>query len=208
MVKEVLVVDYGMGNLFSIRKVVERLGFACTISRDPDEIRSANKLILPGVGHFGKAMQHLQEGRLIDPLQEAVLNRKTPVLGICLGMQLMASYSEEGGAEGLGWFDARVVRFRISNTDLYKVPHMGWNTLLPEKPSSRLLKGIDAQDEFYFVHSYHVETGIQGDILTKTSYEYQFVSAIEKDNIFGVQFHPEKSHQAGETMLNNFLTSI
>ena len=208
MVKEALIVDYGMGNLFSIRKVVERLGFSCAISREPDAIRQAGKLILPGVGHFGKAMQNLESAGLIEPLQEAVLAKKTPVLGICLGMQLMAAFSEEGNARGLGWFDAQVVRFRIRNKELYKVPHMGWNTLSHEKPSSPLLKGIGPEDEFYFVHSYHVETKIPSDILSMTPYEYQFVSAIEKENIFGVQFHPEKSHGAGERMLNNFLTSI
>ncbi|HEX4877933.1 MAG TPA: imidazole glycerol phosphate synthase subunit HisH [Chitinophagaceae bacterium] len=205
MAKEVLIVDYGMGNLFSIRKVAERLGYQCTISHSPEEIRRAAKLILPGVGHFGKAMQNLEQTGLIEVLHEAVLVKKTPVLGICLGMQLMASFSEEGDARGLGWFDARVERFRITNTDLYKVPHMGWNTLTHEKPASPLLQGITTADEFYFVHSYHITTNIAEDALTKTPYEYLFVSSIEKANIFGVQFHPEKSHTAGEKMLRNFL---
>lgn len=206
MNKEILIVDYGMGNLFSIRKVTERLGFTCIISNSPDEILQARKLILPGVGHFGKAMQNLESARLIEVLQEAVQVKKTPVLGICLGMQLMAGYSEEGNARGLGWFDARVEKFRITNTGMYKVPHMGWNTLTHEKPASLLLKDISLTDEFYFVHSYHITTDVTNDILTKTPYEYLFVSSIEKENIFGVQFHPEKSHTAGEKMLRNFLT--
>jgi glutamine amidotransferase len=205
MVKEILVVNYGMGNLFSIRKVTERLGFTCNISDSPDEILNARQIILPGVGHFGKAMQNLETAGLTNALHEAVLVKKIPVLGICLGMQLMAAHSEEGDAAGLGWFDANVMKFRITNKDMYKVPHMGWNTLTHEKPPSPLLQGIELRDEFYFVHSYHISTSVPEDIMTKTPYENLFVSAIEKENIFGVQFHPEKSHTAGEKMLRNFL---
>jgi glutamine amidotransferase len=205
MSKEILVVNYGMGNLYSIRKVTERLGFTCNISDSPDEILNARQIILPGVGHFGKAMQNLEAAGLTNALHEAVIVKKTPVLGICLGMQLMAAYSEEGDAAGLGWFDANVMKFRITNKDMYKVPHMGWNTLTHEKPPSPLLQGIELRDEFYFVHSYHISTSVQDDVTTKTPYEYLFVSAIEKENIFGVQFHPEKSHTAGEKMLRNFL---
>lgn len=206
MAGEILIVDYGMGNLFSIRKVVERLGFTCSISGSYQEIKQAGKLILPGVGHFGKAMQNLQQSNLVDVLNESVLVKKTPVLGICLGMQLMASYSEEGDVKGLNWFDARVVKFQISNTSLYKVPHMGWNTISDEQPACPILKDLKEDDEFYFVHSYHAVTDNPAEVLSETSYEYKFVSALVKDNIVGVQFHPEKSHRAGEQLIKNFLT--
>jgi glutamine amidotransferase len=205
MAKEVLIIDYGMGNLFSIRKVIERLGFSCKVSDSSQDILKASRLILPGVGHFGKAMQNLQETNLVDSLNESVLVKKTPVLGICLGMQLMASHSEEGDVNGLNWFDARVEKFQIKDTSLYKVPHMGWNTITHEQPGSVILRNLNIDDEFYFVHSYHIVANNPADILTKTSYEYLFVSSFEKDNIAGVQFHPEKSHRAGEQLIKNFL---
>ena len=194
-----------MGNLFSIRKVIERLGFSCRVSRLYEDISKADRLILPGGGHFGKAMQNLQEAHLVEALNEAVLVKQIPVLGICLGMQLMASHSEEGDVAGLGWFDASVIKFRIHNPGLYKVPHMGWNTISHEIPASRILKDLQPDDAFYFVHSYHVLANRASDILTMTSYEYPFVSSIEKDHITGVQFHPEKSHRAGEQLIKNFL---
>jgi glutamine amidotransferase len=207
MKDDVIIVDYGMGNLFSVRKLIERIGFSCKISKLPQDIKNARKIILPGVGHFGKAMSNLKAANLIDELNEAVLVEKTPVLGICLGMQLMASHSEEGDACGLNWFDAKVVRFKIKGTDTFKVPHMGWNTITHEKPGSYIFNKIEDDDEFYFVHSYHVTTEQPDDILTKTSYEYAFVSSIVKDNIVGFQFHPEKSHKAGEQLIKNFLSN-
>ena len=207
MKDEIIIVNYGMGNLFSIRKVMERIGFSCKMSDSYHDIKNACKIILPGVGHFGKAMSNLRQANLVDELNEAVLVKKTPVLGICLGMQLMASHSEEGDACGLNWFDAKVTRFRIENKEMYKVPHIGWNTITHETPDSSVLKKIEANDEFYFVHSYHVVTNEPADVLTKTPYEHTFVSSIEKDNIIGVQFHPEKSHKAGEQLIKNFLST-
>jgi glutamine amidotransferase len=207
MKNDIIIVDYGMGNLFSVRKVIERIGFTCKISNDPTEIKNAHKIILPGVGHFGKAMSNLKEKHLIDELHEAALVKKTPILGICLGMQLMASHSEEGDVAGLGWFDADVVKFDIRSKDKFKVPHMGWNTISHENPHSCILNKIEETDEFYFVHSYHVVTKKQDDVLSKTPYEYTFVSSIEKNHITGVQFHPEKSHMAGEQLIKNFLSN-
>lgn len=203
--KEILVIDYGMGNLFSIRKVLERLGYGCHISDSYQDIRKASKLILPGVGHFGKAMQNLQQKNLIDELNESVLIRKTPVLGICLGMQLFATSSEEGEANGLNWIKGKVVKFGIKQPAIYKVPHVGWNTLTHEKEYSFLLNGLNTTDKFYFVHSFHFADNEESETLTKTNYEYSFVSSVQKDNITGVQFHPEKSHKAGEQMISNFL---
>ncbi len=207
MKSDIVIVDYGMGNLFSIVKVIERLGHTCKVTGGFTEIRNASKIILPGVGHFGKAMDNLKQANLVDELNEAVLVKKIPVLGICLGMQLMATHSEEGDSTGLNWIDAEVVKFRMQKPEIYKVPHVGWNTLSHEKENSFLLKGLDKEDKFYFVHSFHFSANKSSDILSKTDYEYSFVSAVQKENITGVQFHPEKSHKAGEQMISNFLKS-
>ena len=200
----VLIVDYGMGNIRSIQRRLRQAGAICTVSPKPEDILRAEKLILPGVGHFKRAMQNLQSFGMLDALNEAVLQRKTPVLGICLGMQLMARHSEEGDANGLSWFDGTVVRFRIKDHLRYKVPHMGWNQIVQKKEST-LLNGVPENSEFYFVHSFHFQANDAADVLAETNYSYPFVSAIEKENIFGVQFHPEKSHEAGIILLKNFI---
>ncbi|HON19570.1 MAG TPA: imidazole glycerol phosphate synthase subunit HisH [Salinivirgaceae bacterium] len=202
---KLVIVDYGMGNLFSVYKSFNRLKVDVRASQEKDVIASADKLILPGVGNFGMAMKNLQRLNLQDVLNEFVLVKKRPVLGICLGMQLMTQYSEEGDSEGLGWFDAKVVRFRINNPQKFRVPHMGWNSIRVAKESP-LLKGIDSESEFYFVHSYHTVVSNTDDVLCTTVYESEFCSAIAKENIFGVQFHPEKSHDAGIQLLKNFIT--
>jgi glutamine amidotransferase len=204
MSNTIAIVDYGMGNLFSIQKKLHRLNITPTITSDPQEIRNAKKIILPGVGHFCKAMEQIDQLGLFDVLNHAVLVDKKPILGICLGMQLMANRSEGGNCSGFGWFNAEVVRFRIQETAKFKVPHMGWNTITHEKKSP-LLDGISEGSEFYFVHSYHVVAHHSGDVLCKTQYEQEFCSALERENVFGVQFHPEKSHDMGQRMLKNFV---
>lgn len=204
MPNQIVIIDYGMGNLHSVKKKLMRLNVNVIISSNPKDIGSADKIILPGVGHFGKAMESLNALHLIDVLNEQVLIKKKPILGICLGMQLMANKSEEGNVQGLGWFDADVVKFKIEDTLKYKVPHTGWNQIEIVKESA-LMKNVPNMSEFYFVHSYHFETKNDNDILNETEYEDRFVSAIEKENIFGVQFHPEKSHDVGELLLKNFI---
>lgn len=199
-----VIVDYGTGNLNSIKRTLGRMGIECRISASAEDVERADKIILPGVGHFGRAMSSLNELGLFDALNESVLIRKKPILGICLGMELMAKTSEEGNAEGLGWLDARTIRFVIPEGGRYKVPHMGWNEITASK-DSRLLKGVDDNDEFYFAHSYHLELDHASDILAETEYGIKFPSAVEKDNIFGVQFHPEKSRDAGPRLLMNFM---
>ena len=201
---KIVIVDYGTGNLNSVHKSLDRLGVDSIISSDPNDIDSADKLILPGVGHFGNAMANLRELNLLDALHEAVLVKQKPILGICLGMELMANRSEEGNAAGLGWIDAEMIRFNISNKKRYKVPHIGWNKIWIKK-NSLLMKNVSESSEFYFVHSYHLKINNQSDILNETQYELIYPSAIEKDNIFGVQYHPEKSHDAGEQLLRNFV---
>ena len=137
-------------------------------------------------------------------MNEEVLEKKKPIMGICLGMHLMTKFSEEGSAEGLGWFDAQVIRFNVKDTLNYKVPHVGWNTISCMKPSL-LMDGLSANPEFYFVHAYHAVSNNDDEVLATTTYGYDFVSAFEKRNIFGLQFHPEKSHDKGEKLLANFL---
>ncbi len=203
MAPRVAIVDYGMGNLHSVSRKFERMGVHSQVTSDPGELLQADKLILPGVGHFGKAMEHLVGMGLAPALHEAVLVRGTPILGICLGMQLFASRSEEGSAEGLGWIDADVVRFAIGDRRL-KVPHMGWNSLHVARPSE-LLDGVTEQTEFYFVHAYHMVCRDVGDVICETEYGYPFASVVHRGNVYGVQFHPEKSHDSGEALLRNFL---
>ena len=205
MNEPVTIVDYGMGNIQSVRKTLSLVGVSSVVSSDPDVIISAKRLVLPGVGHFGKAMGNLRSRGLTEALDEAVLKKKIPILGICLGMQLMAQYGSEGAEEGLGWFDGSVVRFEVQDELRYKVPHMGWNQAQQAKPSA-LLNSIDQLSEFYFLHSYHYVTETPDEVLMNTSYSYNFVSAIEKKNMYGCQFHPEKSHECGQHLLKNFAT--
>jgi glutamine amidotransferase len=200
----VAIVDYGMGNLHSVKRKLDRIGVRAQVTAEPSELVRADKLLLPGVGHFGKAMEHLVQLGLVPALREAVLVRKTPILGICLGMQLFARRSEEGGAEGLGWIDADVTRFGIADTRRFKVPQMGWNGVRVAR-SSPLLEGVTEQTEFYFVHAYHMICRDSKDVLCDTDYGYAFASVVQRENIYGVQFHPEKSHDAGESLLRNFL---
>ena len=204
MTAKIFIPDYGTVNLNSILRVFERLSVELTVSLNPTDITNATKIVLPGVGHFDTAMESLERLGFVDALNEAVLERKVPVLGICLGMEVMATGSEEGVRPGLGWIDNRAIRFRVDDPSHYKVPHMGWNTLSARHPS-RLLDGVDAAAEFYFAHAYHLELNDSADTLAETEYESAFPSVIEKENIFGVQFHPEKSYDAGMRILRNFV---
>ena len=203
MPTKVAIVDYGTGNLHSVKRNLDRMNVSSVVSSDPDAILSSDKIILPGVGHFDTAMSKLAELNLIDPLNEAVLIRHKPILGICLGMEVMAKRSEEGTAAGLGWFDADTVRFQISNQLRYKVPHIGWNQVNFKK-QSLLMNKIPDGSEFYFVHSYYLKLADRSDILCESTYENDYPSAVEKGNIFGVQYHPEKSHDVGAQLLRNF----
>lgn len=201
---KIVIVDYGMGNLFSVRKKLYRLHANAVVSSSPSEIAGADKIILPGVGHFQKAMENLVSSHLMETIQESVLVKKKPILGICLGMQLMAKKSEEGNVGGMGWFDAEVVRFSVQDTLKNKIPHMGWNQISIVKDSA-LMKNIPNLSEFYFVHSFHFKSYNKNDVLNVTDYDYNFVSAVEKENIFGVQYHPEKSHDVGAQLLKNYI---
>ncbi len=200
----IAIIDYGMGNLHSVYKKLMELGAKPLLATTKKEVLEADKIILPGVGHFEKAIQNLKQQGIYDSLNEVVLHKKTPILGICLGMQLMAKGSEEGREKGFGWFDSNVERFQIENKLKYKVPQTGWNTVHIAK-ESKLLKGIADKSEFYFLHSYHFGITNGKEILTTTNFEYEFVSAVERGNIYGTQFHPEKSHSAGTQLFKNFI---
>ena len=204
MSSKIVIVDYGMGNIQSVFRKFLMVGITPVVSNDRSIIRNADKLILPGVGHFGKAMSNLEDLGLVDNLNESVLIRKTPILGICLGMQLMTNGSEEGNSTGFGWVNSEVTKFKVDNTLDYKVPHVGWNQIEILK-ESRLMKDIDNFSEFYFVHSYVCKCNDEKDILNVSNYEMQFVSAFEKGNIFGVQYHPEKSFEVGKRLINSFV---
>lgn len=204
MAEKVAIIDYGSGNHFSVQKKLSLLGFDAVATADAAIIADASKIILPGVGHFGNAMKNLQDLQLVDILNEEVITKKKPILGICLGMQLMAKSSDEGSATGLGWIDAKVVHFKIENQLKFKVPHTGWNQMKAEKKSA-ILNDLPENPEFYFVHAFHFQCNDEADILGTTNYESRFVSAIEKGNIYGMQFHPEKSHDVGLQLIKNFV---
>lgn len=196
----VVIIDYGLGNKASLVRLFQKLKVNAILSSKKDDILNASKLILPGVGHFNKGMQNLASLDLITVLNEAVIIKKIPILGICLGMQLMTSKSEEGNIEGLNWINAETKRFE---TDL-KIPHVGWNTLTEIKNHS-ILKNLTEQDQFYFVHSYNITCKNKEDVLSYSCYGQEFVSSFQKENIFGTQFHPEKSHKQGLKIIKNFI---
>ncbi len=202
--ERIVIVDYGMGNLRSVQKKIENIGGKGILSSDKEEISNAAKIILPGVGHFKSAVNKLKEKGLWDILNKKALVNKTPILGICLGMQLMAKHSEEGDVDGFGWFDATVVKFQVSDKLKFKIPHIGWNQTIVKREND-LLKGIEEDANYYFVHSYYIKCNDQKDILANTIYDCEFTSVIQKENIYGVQFHPEKSHETGESLLRNFI---
>ena len=198
----IVIIDYGLGNIASISNMFRKLGIEAVISSDLDIINDAEKLILPGVGAFDEGMRQLSSYGFLDILNKKVLEEKTPILGICLGVQLFTKSSEEGKIDGLGWINVETKRFNFSNKDL-KIPHMGWNSV-EQKKSSKLFNDVHENPRFYFVHSYHLACSNQQDVLATSDYGFEFVSAVEVGNIYGVQFHPEKSHKFGMRLLKNF----
>jgi len=198
------VIDYGLGNLASVVGAVERLGHEVAVSSNPDELRQADKLILPGVGAFGDGMQNLRSRGLIEPLNNMVLGERMPILGICLGSQLVSRESEEfGHHEGLGWIAASVRRIMPDNPAL-RVPHVGWNELFQTRDSV-LFEGIPNGSLFYYVHSYRLVAESADVVAGECDYGGRFPAAIQSGNIYATQFHPEKSQQHGLNLLKNFL---
>lgn len=202
----ITIVDYKTGNIGSIQNILKKIGENSIVTSDPEILEKADKIILPGVGSFDTGIKNLAELNLLDTLNKKVLKEKTPVLGICLGMQLMTKGSEEGALPGLGWIDACVKRFDFKDTREYKIPHMGWNSITLKK-NSVLFNGEGNEARFYFVHSFYVRAESVSDILASTTYGSTFTSAFEKENIIGVQFHPEKSHKYGMMLFRNFVNN-
>lgn len=200
----IVVIDYGMGNIGSIRNMLKYVGADHVVSDDRAEIARADKIVLPGVGHFDLAMQNLAQRDLIGPLGDAVLGARKPILGICLGQQLLCRSSEEGGREGLGYIDAAVRRIVPPPGSALKVPHMGWSEVAFAK-ADPLVDQLGERARFYFVHSYIVTCNDPADVLGTTDYGGPFASAFVRDNIAGVQFHPEKSHRYGVRLFRNFI---
>lgn len=199
----ITIVNYGLGNLGSIFNMFKKIGVKSVVSDDIDEIAKAKRIILPGVGHFDRAMERINQKGLKDILDDKAKKEKIPILGICLGMQLMTKNSEEGQLPGLGWIPAKTIRFKFSSELNLKIPHMGWNLVFRSTPSP-LTEEFLSEHRFYFVHSYHVIVEDEKNSILKTEHGYPFDSAIQKDNVFGVQFHPEKSHRFGMRLLANF----
>lgn len=200
----VTIVDYGVGNLASIANMARKAGTDCVISGDPAVIAKAGKLILPGVGAFDRGMANLEERGLIPALNERAIERRVPTIGLCLGMQLLGRGSEEGSRPGLGWLAADSVRFKFAADATLKVPHMGWNYIEPAA-SAALLEHLPAEPRFYFANSYHLACDDPTDVMCWTTYGERFPSGIHRGNLWGTQFHPEKSHSFGLALLRNFL---
>ncbi len=201
----IVIIDYGMGNVASIANMLQKLGEECLITSKHEEIRRAQKIVLPGVGSFDRGMVNLKERGMIELLNTLVVEKEVPVLGICLGMQLFSKSSEEGELPGLGWIDAEVRRFNfLSLSENLKVPHMGWNVVNPARDHF-LFHGVAIPMRFYFAHSFHYVCGDEANIIAKSHYGYDFACSIAKNNILGVQFHPEKSHKYGMKVLKNFV---
>jgi glutamine amidotransferase len=200
----VTIIDYGTGNLGSIQNMLKKIGCKSIITSNINEIENSEKLLLPGVGKFDFGMQQLIDRNILEVLNKKVLIEKTPILGICLGVQLFTQKSEEGLLPGLGWFNSETIKFKIDTNSNYKIPNMGWQNITKKK-ESKLLSGLPANARFYFVHSYHLKCNSPDDILLEANYSYNYTCAIEKENIVGVQFHPEKSHKFGMKILQNFV---
>ena len=198
----IVIVNYGMGNLGSIENMIRRVGGVPMVSDQKEVISRAEKLILPGVGAFKHAVDELKRQELWDIIDKKVKSDKIPILCICLGAQLVAEHSEEGDVAGFGWIKGRVVRFNTSTG--IKIPHMGWNHA-DVKKKSHLFEDMYEAPRFYFVHSFHFNGQDESDVLTTTTHGYEFASSLEKENIWAVQFHPEKSHKFGMRMFENFL---
>jgi len=204
----IVVIDYGMGNVGSILNMIRKVGGQGVLSRGPEDLAAADKLVLPGVGAFDHGMQRLHALGYVAAMTERVLGRGVPILGICLGMQLFSRRSEEGADPGLGWVDAETVRFAFGDAPTpLKIPHMGWNTVRAAQPHPLFPPGGETP-RFYFVHSYHVCCRDPANILATTSYGIEFTSALVKGHIVGTQFHPEKSHRYGMALMRHFVHDV
>ena len=200
----IVILDYGMGNVRSVHNMLKKVGYPSIITSDKQTVLQADKYILPGIGAFDFGIRNLRNAPCFDILKNAVLNDRKPILGICLGMQLLTNGSDEGSDGGLGWIDAYTKKFNFDDmNDKLPIPHMGWNHI-KFTDDTTLFKGFNHNNRFYFVHSFYVSCSNKEDVLATSYYGEEFASSIYKENIFGVQFHPEKSHKYGMQLLKNF----
>ncbi len=199
----ITIVDYGLGNIASILNMIRKVGGKARVSSDANNLLTASKLIIPGVGSFDHGAKQLEKMGLFSAIQEIAL-KETPILGICLGMQLLANRSEEGKMKGLGLIDADFKRFSFPDNSTNRIPHVGWNHVTPLK-DNLLIPNDNSEQRFYFTHSYHAVCKNDSDVLATTEYGYSFTTAYFRNNIFGVQFHPEKSHRFGMSLMKRFL---
>jgi glutamine amidotransferase len=200
----ITIVDYGLGNVLAFLNVFSRLSIPVTVAKSALELEEATKVILPGVGSFDHAMRQIKHSGMQESITRLVLEKKLPVLGICVGMQMLANASTEGTMAGLGWIDGDVRKFNLTEMPIGNcLPHMGWNTVKPRLDSA-LFRGIPECAQFYFLHSYYFKCTQETDVLATTEYGGKFACAVRKDNVYGVQFHPEKSHRFGSQLLKNF----
>lgn len=202
----ITIIDYGLGNLASVKNMIRKVGGKSVITADSDQIASADKLILPGVGAFGVGIRNIRERGLEEVIRKRAIDDKIPLLGICLGAQLLTSGSEESDEKGLNLINAETKKFVLSDSNL-KVPHMGWNQIKPEKEAHPLFAGCRENQRFYFVHSYYMSCPLE-NLLCSSDYGGPFASGIVSDNIMGVQFHPEKSHVFGMDLMLNFISNF
>jgi glutamine amidotransferase len=200
----IAIIDYGLGNVRAFANIYKYLNIPARIVRRKEELNDATKIILPGVGAFNHTMEMLEKTEIRPYLEEIVIHRKIPILGVCVGMQMLARSSEEGTLRGLGWIDGVVKRFDFSSHEIgIKVPHMGWNEVKPTKVN-KILQGLEVGARFYFLHSYYFKSHQNEDVIAVTDYGGEFACAVNHENIYGVQFHPEKSHHCGIRLLDNF----
>ncbi|MGI2026445.1 imidazole glycerol phosphate synthase subunit HisH [Endozoicomonas acroporae] len=202
----IAIVDYDIGNINAVANMLLRVGVRCIITSEKDELAKATRIILPGNGSFDACMTNLRNSGLLPVLEDKVLEHKTPLFGICVGAQMLGHCSEEGEEQGLGWLNMKVRRF--PNIPNLRIPHMGWNQARATKPEHPLVKNIPSDSRFYFVHSYYMVPENTEDTLLVAHYGIDFAAGVSRDNIMGVQFHPEKSHRFGKNLLSAFVKEV